>query len=62
MLFLPRGTTPRSFGARVEVLTCRVNTCSMFFFCMYVRTRWPKEGASRTIFARAVQVLLFKEV
>ena len=58
MLFLPRGTTPTSFGARVEVLTCRVNTCSMFFFCMYVRTRWPEEGASRTICARSTSIII----
>ena len=58
LFFLPRGTTPRSFGARVEVLTCRVNTCSMFFFCMYVRTRWPEEGASRTICARSTIIII----
>lgn len=61
MLFLPRGTTPTSFGARVEVLTCRVHTCSMFFFvCMSVRVG-PRK-VLRVLFARAVQVLLFKEV
>ena len=61
MLFLPRGTTPTSFGARVEVLTCRVTTCSMFFFvCMSVRVG-PRK-VLRVLFARAVQVLLFKEV
>ena len=54
LFFAPRNNA-------LEVLTCRVNTCSMFFFvCMSVRDG-PRK-ALRVLSALAVQVLLFKEV
>jgi hypothetical protein len=58
MLFLPRGTTPTSFGARVEVLTCRVNTCYMFLFLYVSPYALATEGASRTICARSTIIII----